>query len=169
MARSEFEEAYEDKERIHGALLTVAINELPMREPVLIEASASVVEAVDLMNEHHIGCVLVQKNQQLVGIFTERDVLTRVVFREDNRAMSVQSVMTANPESLRESDSVAFALNKMSTGGYRHIPIVDSSGTPVGVLSVRDVVDFLVGLFPAEVLNLPPTPNLGIAESIDGG
>ena len=77
-------------------------------------------------------------------------------------------VMTRNPETLEPDNSIAFALNKMSVGGYRHIPIVEGD-KPIGVLSVRDVVDFLVDLFPEDVLNLPPTPNNAITNSIDGG
>jgi CBS domain-containing protein len=169
MSLSEFQDAYEDIERIHGALMSAPISELSMRPPVLIDASASVVEAVDAMNEHHIGCLLVQRNGKLVGIFTERDVLTRVVFHEGNRALKVEAVMTPNPETLRASDSLAFALNRMSDGGYRHVPIVDRAGAPVGVLSVKDIVNFVVDLFPEDVLNLPPTPELGIAKDADGG
>lgn len=169
MNLSEFQDAYEDVERIQGALLTAPVSELSMREPVLIDATASVVDAVDAMNEHHIGCLLVQRHGKLVGIFTERDVLTRVVFLEGNRAMKVSDAMTPNPETLRATDSLAFALNRMSDGGYRHVPIVDRDGNAVGVLSVKDIVNFLVDLFPEDVLNLPPTPDLGIAKDADGG
>ncbi len=168
MNLSEFQDAYEDIERIHGALLTAPISELSMRQPVRIDASASVVDAVDAMNEHHIGCLLVERQGQLVGIFTERDVLTRVVFQDGNRAMKVEDVMTPNPETLRATDSLAFALNRMSDGGYRHVPIVDGVGNPVGVLSVKDIVNFLVDLYPEDVLNLPPTPDLGIPKDVDG-
>ncbi|MCX7700262.1 MAG: CBS domain-containing protein, partial [Gemmataceae bacterium] len=63
----------------------------------------------------------------------------------------------------------AYALNMMSVGGYRHLPVVDRDGRPVAVLSVRDIVDYLVQLYPEDVLNLPPTPSKGIADSIDGG
>jgi CBS domain-containing protein len=166
---SEFEDAYEDKERIRGALFTTTISELNMRSPVVVDAGANVVDAVDAMNEQHIGCVLVQKNGKLVGIFTERDVLTRVVFKDGNRGLSVEAVMTRNPETLEDAESLAFALNKMSVGGYRHIPIVDRGGKPIGMLSIRDIVDFLVELFPEDLVNLPPSPAHAIPKSVDGG
>jgi CBS domain-containing protein len=169
MSLSEFQDAYEDIERIQGTLLTAPISELSMRTPVLIDASATVVDAVNAMNQHHIGCLLVQRNGKLVGIFTERDVLTRVVFHEGNRTLKVEAVMTASPQTLKSSDNLAFALNRMSDGGYRHVPIVDRAGHPVGVLSVKDIVTFLVDLFPEDVLNLPPSPDLGIAKDADGG
>lgn len=94
--------------------------------------------------------------------------MTKDFFRADSHTVPVKSVMTPNPETLEPEDSIAFALNKMSVGGYRHIPIVDGA-KPVGVLSVRDVVDFLVDLFPSDVLNLPPSPKNAITDSIDGG
>jgi CBS domain-containing protein len=166
---SEFEDAYEDKERIRGAILSTPISELRLRAPILVDAAATVFAAVGAMNEHHIGCVLVHRDGKLAGIFTERDVLTRVILRNDSHLMKVESVMTRDPETLEATETIAFALNKMSVGGYRHIPIVDRGGKPVGVLSVRDLVDFLVELFPDGVLNLPPSPDKGIGKSLDGG
>jgi CBS domain-containing protein len=165
---SEFEDAYEDAERIRGAMFTSAISELNLRPPVLVDVNTSVVDAVAAMKEHHIGCVLVQSAGKLVGIFTERDGLTRVAFREGNRNMKVVDVMTKNPEALEASESLAFALNKMSVGGYRHIPIVDHQGKPVAVISIRDIVDFIVELFPEDLINLPPDSKLGIPKSVDG-
>lgn len=169
MSISEFEDAYEDQQRIRGAILTTPISELTLREPIFVEAGDTVMTAVDAMNQHRTGCVLVQRAGLLVGIFTERDVLTRVAFRNNNRAMTVESAMTKDPESVEASETVAFALNKMSVGGYRHIPVVDRGGKPVGVLSMRDVVDFLVELFPDDVLNLPPSSAKSVGRSLDGG
>jgi CBS domain-containing protein len=168
MHMSEFDDAYDDQQRIRGAILETPISDLPLRDPILINAKATVADAVRSMNEHHTGCILVEREGRLVGIFTERDVLTKDFFRADSHTASVESVMTKNPETLEADNSIAFALNKMSVGGYRHIPIVEGD-KPVGVLSVRDVVDFLVELFPEDVLNLPPSPRNAITNSIDGG
>ncbi len=167
--RSEFDDAYEDKERIQGALFTTTIGELSLFPAVTIDAQESVVDAVKIMNEKHVGSILVERDGKLVGIFTERDVLTRVAFRDGNRDLKVETVMTRNPETLEAGETIAFALNKMSVGGFRHIPIVDGVGRPTGVISVRNIVDFLAELFPEDVINLPPTPGLGIPKSIDGG
>lgn len=168
MHMSEFDDSYDDQQRIRGAIMETPISDLPLRDPILIDATASVADAVKSMNEHHTGCVLVGREGKLVGIFTERDVLTKDFFRADSHTVPVETVMTRNPETLEADNSIAYALNKMSVGGYRHIPIVEG-GKPVGVLSVRDVVDFLVELFPEDVLNLPPSPNNAITNSIDGG
>ena len=169
MNMSEFDDAYEDQQRIRGAILETPISDLPLRAPILISACSKVADAVKSMNDNHTGCVLVEKDGKLIGIFTERDVLTKNVTCADSHDAAVETMMTKNPETLEPDDSIAFALNKMSVGGYRHIPIVEASGKPVGVLSVRDIVDFLVDLFPAEVLNLPPNPKNEICDSADGG
>lgn len=168
MHMSEFDDAYEDQQRIRGAILDTPISDLPLRDPILIDATGTVADAVKSMNDHHTGCILVGRAGKLIGIFTERDVLTKDFFRADSHTVPVESVMTPNPETLEPEDSIAFALNKMSVGGYRHIPIVDGD-KPVGVLSVRDIVDFLVDLFPGDVFNLPPSPKNAITNSIDGG
>ncbi len=165
---SEFDDAYEDKERIRGSLLTACLSELNLREPLVVAPDTTVVAAVNAMNEHRTGCVLVALDGKLVGIFTERDVLTKVIFRNSSSTMTVDSVMTKDPETLERKQTIACALNKMSVGGYRHIPIVER-GEPVGVVSIRDLTDFLVELFPEGVLNLPPTPTVAIAKSRDGG
>jgi CBS domain-containing protein len=138
------------------------------RSPVVVDAVDSVVTAVNAMNEHHTGCVLVQKDGALVGIFTERDVLRRVVFREGNRSWKVESVMTPQPETLPPTASVAFALNKMSVDGYRHIPIVNDGSEAIGVLSVKDIIRFVVEFFPEAVLNLPVDPDKAIPKTEDG-
>src|SRR5207237_10246007 len=103
------------------------------------------------------------------GIFTERDVLRRVVFRENNRSWTVASVMTRDPQTLPPTASIAFALNKMSVDGYRHIPIVDDDGRAVGVVSIKDIVNFVVDFFTESVLNLPFDPDRAIPKTEDGG
>jgi CBS domain-containing protein len=76
--------------------------------------------------------------------------------------------MTPAPEALRTKDPVAYAINKMSVGRFRHVPIVDDAGRPAGILSARDVLDFIVELCPEEILNLPPEPELALHPTPDG-
>ena len=171
MSSSEFEDSYDSDEPEPNAFAEVfqtPLSRLSLRTPLVVEASVTVAEAISAMNEHRTGCVLVGNQGKLAGIFTERDVLRRAATNNDSRTVSVGSVMTADPETLKPDQSIAFALNHMSVGGYRHIPIVDSSGRPIAVVSVRDIVDFLVDLFPADVLNLPPSSGV-CTGSVDGG
>ena len=66
--------------------------------------------------------------------------------------------MTEDPESLPEDAEIAWAVNRMSLGGFRHVPLVDGNGRPVGILSVKDVVNYLAEFFPDAVQNIPPRP-----------
>jgi CBS domain-containing protein len=168
MRNSEFEDAYEDDLYQHDEWLGLPISKLMPRDPVLIESTATVAQAVQVMNVNHTGCVLVQEHGRLVGIFTERDVISKVFGLADCHSVSVSAVMTRDPEVLESKDELAFALNRMSVGGYRHIPIVEK-GKPVGVLSVRDIVHFLADLHPEGIVNLPPSPDSAIFRSVDGG
>ena len=166
---SEFEDAYEDMASVRNGALETPVSDIMVPDPLAVDVDVTVVAAVNIMNEKRTGCVLVQKDGKLVGIFTERDVLRKVIFRDGNNSMKVDAVMTRDPETLPPNASVAYALNKMSVDGYRHIPIVDKAGKAVGVVSVKDIIHFVVELFPADVLNLPSDPDKVIPKTEDGG
>lgn len=150
-------------------MLQAPIRVLEPRLPIVVEPQTTVLEAVTLMQTERVGCVLVARAGKLKGIFTERDVLTRVIGRAVDAAKTpVRKLMTPNPEYLRTSDSLAYALNKMSIGGFRHIPLVDKSLVPVGVISVRDIVNYIVRFFPKSVLNLPTLPRQNYVQQREG-
>ena len=155
------EERAAEAARLGAAILHQPIRELAtLRPAICVPPTASVRSAIERMNQHSSGCVLVEEDGQLTGIFTERDVLTKVVGSQlDIDRTSVDTVMTRDPEGLRPDDRVSYALNKMSVGGFRHIPLVDDDGRPLGVVSMRNVVDYMVDLFRTDVLNLPPSPH----------
>jgi CBS domain-containing protein len=150
------------------AIMGAPIRALDPRPAVSVPESTPIREAVRLMLDRQIGAVLVARNGRAVGIFTERDVLRRVSTTGIDQERPVGEVMTADPETLGPDDGIAFALNRMILGGYRHIPILNEAGEPLAVLSLREVVSFIVSLLPARVLNLPPEPHLE-AHSPDGG
>ena len=152
------------------AIMRRPIRSLPtLKPPINLPRSTSVREAVGKMNEGRVGCVLIEDSGRLVGIFTERDVLKRIVAENlDTSRTTLDAVMTPNPEFLTPDDRIAYALNKMSVGGFRHIPLVDAGGHPVGVVAMRNIVDYVVDLFPEEILNLPPEPALSVSRSREG-
>ncbi len=126
---------------------------------VAVSLGTTIGQAARIMKEHRVGCVLVEDGGKLVGIFTERDILTKLVGTGyDPARVAVDDVMTRNPETLTPEDPIAFALQQMSVGGFRHVPLVDAGGHPVGILSVKDIVDYLTEHFPKEILNIPPEP-----------
>lgn len=165
----EFEGASESPSTFDEDVLRRPLSVIPPGEAALIESPAPVLEAVQLMSDRHTGCVLVVRAGKLKGIFTDRDVVSRVVAAGiDPAKTAVRRVMTPTPETLRPTDSIAFALNLMSLGGYRHIPLVDKSGAPVGTVSVKDIVGYLVGFFPKSVINLPPRPRANYTRQREG-
>ena len=151
----------EPSHRFDEKLLQAPTSVLSRRIPMVFTESDTVQTAVRAMQAEHRGVVLISEDgtrqTPLVGIFTERDVLLRIVDRgRDPSTVCLREVMAKNPESLPRTAPVAAVLNKMSVGGFRHVPIVDTRGRPVFVVSVRDVVEYLVDSFPTEILNLPP-------------
>lgn len=150
-------------------MLRAPISELQPRAPITIEPQASALEAIALMQENRCGCVLVCRSGKLKGIFTERDVLEDVVGQGvDPSKTPVRKLMTENPEYLRLTDSIAYALNLMSVGGFRHVPLVDNARVPVGVISVKDVIGYIVRFFPKSVMNLPTLPRQNYVREREG-
>lgn len=176
MGLSEFDESYEDdpsglereEQKLGERILNAHIRALEPQPAVRVAASAPVREAIRVMLDRQIGAVLVEHEGRVVGIFTERDVLRRVTQPEFDQGRPVAEVMTAEPETLRLDDGIAFALNRMILRGFRHVPVLDADGKPAAVVSQREVVAFIVSLLPTRVLNLPPEPTLE-ARSADGG
>jgi len=176
MHASEFDEAWEDdfsatereEQELGQFILDCPIRDMEPPAAVVVPESASIGTVIQVMLDRGLGAVLVQREGRTVGIFTERDVLRRVVLTGISQETPLRDIMTSDPETLGIDDSVGFALNRMIIGGFRHIPVTDDSGRAVGVLSQRDMVAFVVSLLPSRILNLPPEPHLE-AHSEDGG
>jgi len=101
--------------------------------------SATVRDAARIMAERHIGAVLVAVEGRLQGIFTERDVLARVVAAGlDPDHTVLGGVMTPNPDTVAPSDTALDALRRMTECGYRHLPVVNG-GQMIGMVSIRDL------------------------------
>jgi CBS domain-containing protein len=126
----------------------------------------SVRDVLVLMKQHNTGCVLVCEQEKLVGIFSQRDVL-RLLALEADLGVLLETVMTRNPVTLKEGDTVATAIARMTAGGYRHLPIVDGEGRPTGLLKVRGIVHYLVEHVPKTIYNLPPDPKM-VAQTREG-
>jgi CBS domain-containing protein len=124
-----------------GELLGLHLDELGAPAPHLIDANASIDEAIARMQADSVDCLLVTDDGALVGIFTDRDAILKVA-GQPTAGRTVSDVMTHDPVILRSGDPVAVAINKMAVGGFRHVPIVEG-GTPVGVVSARDVFKHL--------------------------
>jgi CBS domain-containing protein len=158
-------------DELKGALLDDTIRTLGPDEPVCVPESVSVAEAVAaMMTMRHAAVLVVDARGRLLGIFTERDVLTRVVARGlGPSATAVGQVMTREPDALTMSDRVARAVNHMSVAGYRTIPLVDGERRPVGVVTASHVIKWMADLFPEAVLNLRSGDALKRPSEVDAG
>jgi len=132
------------------------VTRLDPSPPRAVGRAAAVADAVDLMRRDNVGCVLVCDGDRLVGLFTERDLMTRVLAVGKPLSHPVAEVMTPDPETVAPKDPIRLAVRKMKAGGHRHLPVVDEAGRPVGLVSVKGVVRYLVEHYPAAVYNQPP-------------
>ena len=127
-------------EGLHRHIMRDPIRRLAPLKPLIATPATTIWECIRIMREGRHGSVLVVERsagEHLVGIFTERDVLNRVAGRRlDLERVPVSRVMTRDPKTLREDDTLAFALHRMAVGSYRHIPIL-SDGRPPAFISVR--------------------------------
>jgi CBS domain-containing protein len=110
------------------------------------------------MRQEEVGCLLVVSGSRLIGIFTERDLMRRVLATRAPLDRPIVDFMTPNPVCLHPKDPIGLAVRRMEEGGYRHLPVVDEAGHPVGVLSVKRIVHYLAEHFPGTVYNQPPDP-----------
>ena len=127
--------------------------------PVIADATTSLREILREMREHRVSCALLTRDDRLAGVFTERDLVTRVAGAPDKLDGPVADVMTPDPEHLRRGDRLATAVRLMRRHGYRHVPVVDDDGKVLGCVRHEDVVDYLAEVYPAQILNLPPDPD----------
>jgi CBS domain-containing protein len=173
---SEFHDEYSESldaefRKLEDALLSDEVRLLAPGEPIRLPPDASVAEAVTRMvDSHRAGVVVVDPGGRLIGIFTERDLLTRVV--RQGRELSgtrLAEVMTAEPEALAPDDRICFAINRMHNAGYRTVPLVDKAHRPIGVVTVNDVVGWLARVFPEAILNLRPGDRVKRPAQMDSG
>jgi len=114
---------------------------LSHRPPVVVSPETTVLAAVELMSKQRVGAVGVVENDKLVGIFTERDLMERVVLKVRPPASTrVGDVMTSPVASVRADGKPAQALETMIDRHIRHLPVTDDSNRVLGVLSIRNLL-----------------------------
>ncbi|KXB30822.1 inosine-5-monophosphate dehydrogenase [Dechloromonas denitrificans] len=119
-----------------------AINEILVgRTLITASPEMTVRSACRLMAEKKIGALLVVENQRIAGIFTERDALNKILAASlDPDTTKLHQVMVREPQTIRADKPLAYALHMMAEGGFRHVPVVDDDGGPVGMVSARDAL-----------------------------
>lgn len=127
-----------------------AISAVPTPDMVVVEPTTTAGEVVDALNEAGVGCALVVfRGEALVGIVSERDIMLKVAHRfAEMEHTPIRDFMTPAPESLPPDATVAWALNRMDMGGFRHI-VIENKERPVGVVSIRQILHFLIDHYTA--------------------
>ena len=140
-------------------LRTEKVRVLARPEPRTVATGTPLRDALAQMQAGRGESILVCDGRRLVGILTERDVLTRVLGRDVDPGRPVDELMTPSPETLTADATLYEALTMMEQGGYRNLPLVDEGGNVTGLLRQQDLLEYVAEAFPQEILNLPPRPH----------
>jgi CBS domain-containing protein len=133
---------------------------------VCIEPSAPISQAIEIMKQDEGGCAIICEGERVVGIFTERDLLTKIVGEEIDLNAPVSQWMSPVVATLTPDATVGEAVTIMNEKSYRNIPIVED-GKLIGSISVFDVISYLAESYPKTTMNLPPVSDQ-IMDSTDG-
>lgn len=126
----------------------MSVGSICNRNVATIEPDADITVAAERMRKEHVGDLIVAEFRDArlvpIGIITDRDIVISVVAKKvDPESLAVGDVMTTELLTVREDNSVEFALREMRRYGVRRVPVVGSLGELVGVLSINDVIDHL--------------------------
>jgi CBS domain-containing protein len=129
---------------VERGLLQDRVAVLDPKPPLTVKPTTPVGEVLTLMVERKIGCVIVADGPKPLGIFSERDALRKLnVNANALKSRPVSEFMTANPQTLVANAKIAYAVQRMDLGGYRHLPIVKDTGELLGIISARDIINYL--------------------------
>lgn len=160
-------ETPDDKTDAPRRVRTHSVKELHTDDFVCIAPTTPLHEAITRMKEDEGGCAIVCEDNRIVGIFTERDLIMKVVGEEVDMNAPVSLHMTTGVETLTEEATIGDAVEVMNRTGYRNIPLV-RDGRLSGSISVFDVITYLAESYPKETMNLPPVP-AQVMDTQEGG
>jgi len=134
----------QDSMPMDRGFLCSSVSLLDPPEPISVREDASLDNVMRILQDNKIGCVIViNELGELAGIFSERDYVLKIYEKGITDANLVSEFMTREPVSIALDETIAFALTLMSQGGFRHLPIVDDANIPVGMVSIKNIVDYL--------------------------
>ena len=119
---------------------------LDTKQVIIISVSEniSVLDALKVMTEKNISAVLVMEDEQLRGIFTERDYARKIILQgKSSKDTLIKEAMTANPITIKFSDSIDYCMELMTDKHIRHLPVVENDEVK-GMVSIGDVVKFII-------------------------
>lgn len=144
-----------------------SITLLETADYVCVGPSTPLSEAIELMKDDEGGCAIVCEGKRVVGVFTERDLLMKVIGEEVDPGTPVSQLMSPVVATLDARATIGDAVSVMNEKSYRNIPLV-KDGELVGSVSVFDVITYLAESYPKETMNLPPVP-AQVMDTAEGG
>ncbi len=121
--------------------------EVCIREVVIAQREMPILEAAQLMRGQHVGCLVVEENgkhRQVCGVLTDRDLIMGVLAQGlDARPLCVEDIMSEDPATLREDDSLFDVMRSMRRNGVRRLPVVTGDKALVGLITLDDVLKIL--------------------------
>lgn len=154
---------------IEKQLLAELVTKLELSDFCIVTADTTVRETIDTMRSLRRNCAfVVGRGTKLIGLFTDRDVLKRVVTHPETWDQPVESIMTPTPQTIPLTASAQDALQLMEAGHFRNVPVINERGAPIGNITHYAVLRFLSDHYPQAVYNLPPDPT-NFADEREGG
>ncbi len=139
-------------------LKTEQVTHLDLTGFCMVASGTAVQDALNEMRQHNVNVCIVTAGEHLAGIFTDRDVLSRVATHNDLLMQPIDTVMTPDPITIGPETSAAAALWLMDAKGIRNLPVVDEDGRILGAMTHQAVIHYLAARYPIEVQNRSPNP-----------
>jgi len=139
---------------------------LPTDDYVAVSPFTPLAQAIEAMRKDEGGCVIISDDGRVAGIFTERDLLTKIVGQPVNMDSPISEWMQPAVETLSTHATVGDAVKLMNEKSFRNVPLV-KNGELVGSISVFDIITYLAECYPKNTMNLPPIPQ--VMDTVDGG
>lgn len=129
---------------VERGLMQDRVSTVQSQPPVMVSPMTTVGQVLQLMVDRKVGCVVVSEAGRPIGMFSERDALRKLnVNVAALRSKPVSEFMTPNPQTVLANAKIAFAVQRMDLGSYRHLPIIDEDGKVTAVISARDIINYL--------------------------
>ncbi len=122
--------------------LPLRVEDVMSTPPITVDKETTIEQAAKVMDDNKISSVMVvDKDGKLVGIFTDRDLRFAVAEGKVGKGLPIHMLMTENPITISPSDLVIDAMKKMRDANIKHLPVVDGEGKPIGMITMRDIID----------------------------
>jgi CBS domain-containing protein len=143
------------------------VSVLPTDDYVVVSPFTPLSQAIEVMKKDEGGCVIVSDDGRVAGIFTERDLLAKVLGQNVDLESPISKWMQPAVETLSSEATIGDAVRLMNEKSFRNIPLV-KRGELVGSISVFDIITYLAECYPKATMNLPPLP-AQVMDTVDGG